>query len=243
MKYKSALVLSSRAADFVCSAGGVIAAHSKNEYEMIVVCMGIDDPVHSDKLGEQEDLTLPHVKMPRREEAQEAADCLGVSELIFFNNEDYHLQNNKVMVDRLVDIFLNVQPEFVISPSPKNNNRDHSVVAKMALDARSIVQDLIQHNSREKILDVPQIYLSEPYQPEQFGWKPDTLFDITDVWDKKKAAIECMVQQEGFRKYYKNVAEDRGNQFRRNCRGRSCGFSTYYAEAYKSVFPQNMVSL
>jgi 4-oxalomesaconate hydratase len=28
------------------------------------------------------------------------------------------------------------------------------------------------------------------------GWKPDVFLDITAVWDRKRAAIECMEGQE-----------------------------------------------
>ena len=34
--------------------------------------------------------------------------------------------------------------------------------------------------------------LFEPHQPEQCGWKPDVLLDITDVWETKRAAMEAM---------------------------------------------------
>jgi LmbE family N-acetylglucosaminyl deacetylase len=48
------------------------------------------------------------------------------------------------------------------------------------------------HNPGEKVLGAPQLYLFEPHQTEQMGWKPDTFLDITEVWDQKRAAIECM---------------------------------------------------
>jgi 4-oxalomesaconate hydratase len=71
----------------------------------------------------------------------------------------------------------------------------------------------------EKVLGAPQLYLFEPHQTEQCNWKPDTFLDITDVWDRKKAAIECMEGQEHLWDYYTNVAQNRGNQFRRNSGG------------------------
>ena len=58
------------------------------------------------------------------------------------------------------------------------------------------------HNPGEKVLGAPQLYLFEPHQTEQMGWKPDVFLDITPVWDKKRAAIECMEGQEHLWEYY-----------------------------------------
>ena len=59
------------------------------------------------------------------------------------------------------------------------------------------------------VLGAPQLYLFEPHQTEQMGWKPDTFLDITPVWDKKRAAIECMEGQEHLWEFYTRVAQQR----------------------------------
>ena len=64
------------------------------------------------------------------------------------------------------------------------------------------------------MLGAPQLYLFEPHQTEQMEWKPDVFLDITEVWDKKWAAIQCMQGQEHLWHFYENVAENRGNHFK-----------------------------
>jgi hypothetical protein len=61
---------------------------------------------------------------------------------------------------------------------------------QVALECRMIAQAW-GHNPGETVLGAPQLYLFEPHQTEQMGWKPDTFLDITPVWEKKRAAIDA----------------------------------------------------
>jgi len=63
------------------------------------------------------------------------------------------------------------------------------------------------------------------------------------VWEQKRAAIECMEGQEHLWSYYTNVAENRGNQFRRNSGGQAGGRPAKYAEAFQSIFPRTVDEL
>ena len=64
--------------------------------------------------------------------------------------------------------------------------------------------------------------------------EPNPLLDITQVWDKKRAAIECMTGQEHLWEYYTHVALRRGNQCRRNGGNKGCT----HAEGYQRIFPE-----
>ena len=88
------------------------------------------------------------------------------------------------------------------------------------------------------MLGAPQMYLFEPHQTEQMGWVPNVFLDITSVWDKKRAAIECMEGQHHLWAYYTNVAENRGNHFRRNSGGQAGGRDCKYAEGFQAMFPR-----
>jgi LmbE family N-acetylglucosaminyl deacetylase len=101
-----------------------------------------------------------------------------------------------------------VQPSFMLSHSQYDPyNTDHMYATQVALECRMIAQAW-GHNPGEKVLGAPQLYLFEPHQTEQMGWKPDTFLDITPVWDKKRAAIECMEGQEHLWDYYTRVAAE-----------------------------------
>jgi 4-oxalomesaconate hydratase len=67
---------------------------------------------------------------------------------------------------------------------------------------------------------------------------PNTLLDITPVWDKKRAAIECMAGQEHLWEYYTRVAQQRGVQAARNSDKKIA-----YGEAYEAVFPHVVETL
>lgn len=240
---KTALVISAHAADFVWRAGGAIAKHQSLGYEVTVVCLSYGERGESAKLWKDSGMTLEKVKAARRTEAENAAAALGVSDIRFMDLGDYPLILEREDKYKLVDIIREVQPRFMMSHSHYDPyNTDHMYTTSIALEARMIAQAW-GHNPGEKVLGAPQLYLFEPHQTEQMGWKPDTFLDITDVWDKKQAAIECMEGQEHLWKYYTNVAENRGNHFRRNSGGQSGGRNARYAEGFQSVFPRTVDEL
>jgi 4-oxalomesaconate hydratase len=76
------------------------------------------------------------------------------------------------------------------------------------------------------------VFLFEPHQTEQCNWRPDVFLDIGFVWQKKRAAFECMAAQEHLWEYYTRVAQQRGNQAARNS-----GKPIVYGEAYQRLFP------
>lgn len=240
---KAGLVVSAHAADFVWRAGGAIALHAERGYRMTVVCLSYGERGESAKLWKNDDMTLEKVKAARKAEAEAAAEALGVADLVLFDMGDYPLNIDAAATDRLVDVFRRVQPLFVLSHSLDDPyNTDHPAATRMTLDARMIAQAW-GHKPGEKVLGAPQMYLFEPHQTEQCGWKPDTILDITDVWDRKRAAIECMEGQEHLWDYYTNVAENRGNQFRRNSGGQAGGRPARYAEGFQSIFPRTVDEL
>lgn len=240
---KTALVISAHAADFVWRAGGAIAKHQTLGYDVTVVCLSYGERGESAKLWKESGMTLEKVKAARRTEAENAATALGVHDIRFMDLGDYPLILERDDKYKLVDIIREVQPSFMMSHSQYDQyNTDHMYTTSIALEARMIAQAW-GHNSGEKVLGAPQLYLFEPHQTEQMGWKPDTFLDITDVWDKKRAAIECMEGQEHLWDYYTNVAENRGNHFRRNSGGQAGGRPARYAEGFQSVFPRTVDEL
>jgi 4-oxalomesaconate hydratase len=121
-------------------------------------------------------------------------------------------------------------------------NTDHMYMTQVALEARMIAQAW-GHNPGEKVLGAPQLYLFEPHQTEQMGWKPDVFLDITSVWDKKRKAMECNEGQIHLWEYYTRVAQQRANHFKRNSGGQAGGRDCRYAEGFQSIFPRTVDEL
>jgi len=243
MANKTALIISAHSADFVWRCGGAIALHASKGYDVTVVCLSFGERGESAKLWKSEDMTLDKVKAERRREAENAARALDVHDIQFFDLGDYPLEMTRESKDRLVDVMRAVQPAFIMTHSKYDPyNTDHMYVSQWTLECRAIAQAW-GHNPGQKILGAPQVYLFEPHQTEQMEWRPDVFLDITPVWEKKWAAIQCMEGQEHLWHYYKNVAENRANHFMRNSGGQSGGRPAKYAEGFQSVYPRTVDEL
>ncbi|WP_180901444.1 PIG-L deacetylase family protein [Martelella soudanensis] len=243
MADKTALVISAHSADFVWRCGGAIALHQQRGYDVTIVCLSYGERGESAKLWKNEGMTLEKVKEARRIEAENAARALDVHDIQFFDLGDYPLEMDRSAKERLVDVIRKVQPAFMLSHSKVDPyNTDHMYATQMAIECRMIAQAW-GHNPGEKVLGAPQLYLFEPHQTEQMEWKPDVFLDISPVWDKKWAAIQCMTGQEHLWHYYRNVAENRANHFRRNSGGQSGGRPATHAEGFQSIFPRTVDEL
>lgn len=240
---KTALVVSAHSADFVWRAGGAIALHQEKGFKVTVVCLSYGERGESAKLWKQQGMTLEKVKKERRLEAENAAKALGVSDIRFFDVGDYPLDLGPSVQNQMVDVIREVQPKFIMSHSKWDPyNTDHMNTTQFVLQCRMIAQAW-GHNPSQKVLGAPQVYLFEPHQTEQMEWKPSIFLDITDVWEKKWNAIQCMNGQEHLWAFYKNVAENRANHFRRNSGGQAGGRAAKYAEGFETIFPRTVDEL
>lgn len=228
---RTALVVSAHSADFVWRCGGAIALYAGRGYKVLVVCLSFGERGESGKLWKQGGMTLAEVKDARQAEAAEAAAILG-GEPVFFDLGDYPMRVDDDAIYRLVDLYREHRPEFVLTHSLEDPyNFDHPLAAKVAQEARIIAQ-AHGHNPQEGAIGAPGVFLFEPHQPEQCNWKPQVFLDITEVFETKRRAFEAMAAQEHLWDYYTRVALQRGVQAKRNS-----GKDIKYAEAYQRIFP------
>jgi 4-oxalomesaconate hydratase len=238
MPPRTALVVSAHSADFVWRAGGAIALHAEQAVAVTVICLSYGERGESAKLWRQQGMTLERVKSERRKEAEGAARVLGIADIQFWDLGDYPISLPDEALFRLADVYRAIHPAFVLTHSKKDPyNRDHPVVSDFTQHAR-IVAQAHGYKPGEKVLGAPAVFLFEPHQPEQCRWMPNVLLDITPVWKKKRAAIECMTGQEHLWEYYTRVAQQRGAQAARNSDKKIT-----YGEAYEAVFPHVVESL
>jgi 4-oxalomesaconate hydratase len=232
MTNKTALVVSAHSADFVWRAGGAIALHAAAGWKITVVCLSYGERGESAKLWRQDGMTLDKVKAGRRKEAERAAGLLGAADIQFWDLGDYPITLDRESLYRLADLHRAVRPAWTMSHSRVDPyNADHPAVSAFAQEARVVAQ-AHGHNPGVPVIGAPQVYLFEPHQPEQCGWKPNVILNITDAWEAKRAAIECMQGQEHLWEYYTRVALQRGVQG-----GRNSGTPMTYGEAYEAIFP------
>jgi len=238
MPKPTALVVSAHSADFVWRAGGAIALHAEAGTEVTVVCLSYGERGESAKLWRRPGMTLEQVKTDRRREAEAAAQALGVADIQFWDLGDYPLALGQDALFRLAGVYRALRPGFVLTHSRQDPyNHDHPAASDLAQHAR-IVAQAHGHEPGQRVLGAPPVFLFEPHQPEQCQWTPDVLLDITAVWERKRAAIECMAGQEHLWEYYTRVGLQRGVQAARNS-----DRAITYAEAYEAVFPHVVARL
>jgi 4-oxalomesaconate hydratase len=228
---KTVLVVSAHSADFVWRAGGAIALYAERGYRVCVACLTFGERGESAKLWKEPGMTLERVKAVRQQEAEKAAAVLG-AEPVFFNAGDYPLRPTDELLERLVALYRELRPEFVLThPLQDPYNFDHPETSRLAQEARIIAQ--AHGHPGKKVIGAPPVFLFEPHQPEQCRWDPNVLLDITAVWDLKRKAFECMAAQEHLWEYYTRVGLQRGVQASRNSDRK-----VTYGEAYQRLFPQ-----
>ncbi|MEU5317249.1 PIG-L deacetylase family protein [Streptomyces sp. NPDC021056] len=233
---RSTLVITAHAGDFVWRAGGAIALAASRAEKVTIACLTFGERGESAKAW-REGRELDEIKAIRREEAERAAATLG-AEVRFFDAGDYPLLVTPELTDRLVEVYRDTQPDVVLThPVEDPYNGDHPAANRMALEARVLAQ-AIGYPGPGEIIGAPPVFFFEPHQPEMSGFKPEVLLDITEVWDTKRQAMECLAAQRHLWDYYTDLAVRRGVQLKRNA-GPNLGLPHQtMAEAYMRPYPQ-----
>lgn len=230
------LVISAHAGDFVWRAGGAIALTAAAGERARVVCLSYGERGESARAW-REGKNLEEIKAERRAEAEQAAEALG-AEIEFLDAGDYPLLETPELTDRLVHVYREFEPAVVLTHTLTDPyNGDHPAAARMAIQARILAQ-AIGYDAPGEPLGAPPVFHFEPHQPEQSDFKPDTLLDITSVFDRKRKAMECLPAQQHMWDYYTDLAKRRGVQLKRNA-GPNLGLPhTCMAEAFVRLYPQ-----
>jgi len=135
---KTGLVVTAHPGDFVWRAGGAIALHAKRGYRMKIVCLSYGERGESQFAWKEPGATMASVKAGREDEAERAAKMLG-AEIEFFDCGDYPLKLNETHFDRMVDIYRELNPSFVLTHALEDPyNFDHPDAAHFAQQTRVV---------------------------------------------------------------------------------------------------------
>ncbi|MFI1994864.1 PIG-L deacetylase family protein [Actinoplanes sp. NPDC020271] len=230
------LVLTAHPGDFVWRAAGAIALAVSRGQRAVIGCMSFGERGESASLW-RKGYNLEQVKATRREEAAHAAKVLG-AEIRFFDANDYPLVETPELLQGLIDLYREVQPTVVLTHAPADPyNGDHPFAHHIALKARVLAQAPGVEGPGE-VIGAPPVFCFEPHQPEQCGFVPDVLLDITDVWDRKREAMQILAAQKHLHTYYTDLGARRGLQAARNS-GPNLGLpNDTKAEAFMRMYPQ-----
>ena len=192
------LVIVAHADDPEFSAGGTVARWAK-EGTMVTFVIVTD----GSKGSSEPDMTSEKLVKLREVEQQNAADVLGVSEVVFLGYEDGQVRNTLELRRALVrqirlrrpDVLITHDPTARIIRNTRLNHTDHRAVGDTALDAVfPLARDRLNFPEHEaeglephKVLD---IFLGSTNEP-------NFLVDITETIDQKIAALHAHKSQIG----------------------------------------------
>ena len=214
MSGKKLLVVGAHSADFVWRAAGTIALATSQGGSATVVALSYGERGESGELWKEPDQTVENVKRIRHEQASEAAGIVGAA-FRCLDLGDYPLTITGAALEQLVELFRDLQPDIVLTHTPKDPfNPDHPVACQAVQRARLLASGAGVASAFERITP-PDLYFFEPHQPELCEFQPNTFVDITPVMELKRQAMAVMQAQSYLQSYYTELASRRGNHARR----------------------------
>jgi 4-oxalomesaconate hydratase len=226
-------VIGAHSADFVWRAGGAVAKAVAAGGVAEVIALSYGERGESGQLWKQEGQTVENVKRIRHQEADGAAAHLGAA-FRCLDLGDYPLQIDGDALLRIADAIREFAPDVLITHTDTDPfNPDHPVAHAAVDRARSLAAGAGVASAFPTIKP-PQLFLFEPHQPELCNFTPTVHVDITDVWEKKVAAMGEMRAQQYLQIYYAQRGEQRGNHARRA----SGDSAIRYGESFQRVIPQ-----
>ncbi len=233
---KKMLVVSAHAADYVWRAGGTIAKYIKNGADVHLVILSFGGRGESNDLWKQPDATAESVKAIRKAETEAAAEILGLKNIEFWDLQDYPIQTDDSLDERLVRKIREVRPDIILTHDRMGAdvlNPDHNHVSQwvyrcsIMANSAGVRLEGLAHTKQMRL------YGFEPHQTELSKFVPGSFVDITETYEQKVAAMKCFKAQKHLVQYYTDRAFLRGNHARRI----SGNQSYQYAECFSNFFP------
>ncbi|MEI6410788.1 MAG: PIG-L deacetylase family protein [Bacteroidota bacterium] len=236
---KKLLVVGAHSADFVWRAAGTIAKTVEAGIETLVLALSYGERGESGELWKSDpNRSVESVKIIRHAQASEAAAILGTP-IQFLDWGDYPMLLNPERIEHLTKIIGDFEPTVILTHSERDPfNPDHPL-AFQAVEKARLLSCGAGVPSAFKNIDPPMWYSFEPHQPELCAFVPDTFVDVSSVFDKKLAAMDCMGAQSYLKEYYAELAARRANHARRISGKKEIKF----AEAHQSHLPRVVSSI
>ena len=171
---KRVLCLAPHPDDETIGCGGSLALHIQagDPVKVVFLTNGAKGD-STGKIDKDEYVALRHL------EAEEACNCLGITDVEFWGYEDRALAGSKGKLSRLIELLNEYRPELVYVPSPLEFHPDHRSAAHLLEDAV---------RNCESDFDVACYEANQPL-------RVNVLVDITPVLQIKLDAIECYQSQ------------------------------------------------
>ena len=187
------LVVTPHPDDAETGAGATIVKWAQQGRKIVlVVC------TNGDKGSSDPEMTSPKLAAIREEEQREAAEVLGVSEVVFLRHKDQNLRDTYELREQISRQIRIHTPHTVLTMDPNRpyiRHEDHYVCGRVTLNC-------VFPYSRDR-LAFPE-HIAEGLEPhkvrEVYLWSspdPDTFLDVTDTFDRKLDALSRHRSQVG----------------------------------------------
>ncbi|MBE7029908.1 MAG: PIG-L family deacetylase [Ruminococcaceae bacterium] len=170
------------------------------------------------------------LRVMRAQEAKNAGALAGI-EVVTIDVGDLLVNGSDIeQRDKVANLIIKVQPDFIITHSPTDYMNDHLAVHRLVWDA-SFVASVPQYNGGGKAAVTPLYYMDNL---AGVNFNPTEYVDITDEIDQKIEMLECHVSQLKWMRDHDHIDFA---EFVRSCsrfRGLQCGVQ--YAEAFTQSY-------
>lgn len=230
-------------ADTITNCGGTLARHADNGDEVVALILTHGGRIHANKYAEEwrkDDpdsaiaaADLGAIVANKKNELERASDIVGIKRLITLDLEDTLMTLKEEVVDQVAEQLAIEAPDVLICDYPLNPvvaGNTHTVATTTALAAVGRASTYLRNLDGRAEFNIKQVFLTSlPVMPTDglsvYGVRNDLFVDITDVVDRKVAAMDCFASQGYAGLFARKLIESANGEF-----GRAAGVN--FAEAY-----------
>lgn len=132
----------------------------------------------------------------RLQEAQKAADIIGLADRVNLELPDTQLENTREFQLPIIEVVRRYKPHICILPAPADRHPDHGNASALLIDAifYSGLVKIETKDSDRKLQDIHRPSHVIHYMQDR-PFDPDFIFDITGTIEKKEKAIKAFATQ------------------------------------------------
>lgn len=132
----------------------------------------------------------------RLQEAQKAAEIIGLSDRVNLGLPDTQLENTRNFQLPIIEVVRRYRPHICILPAPADRHPDHGNAASLLIDA-IYISGLVKIETKDssgKLQDIHRPAHVLHYMQDR-PFEPDFIYDITDTLQIKEKAIKAFTTQ------------------------------------------------
>ena len=181
----------------------VVLTHGARDHDKVIS----DSMFHRDSVPIGNDLIdlMKERSEVKAEEVRAAGKILGFEDVYFLEEDDAVLLITETIVKKLAKLLRKIRPDIVLTHYPKEGDgitNAHAIAGQIALYAMNVAGGVDPddpspptHSARTFFFGSGAASLRKSLWDSQGGYYNDVFVDISDVVEKKLAALDCLASQ------------------------------------------------